>query len=751
MEEESEMSERAGLNVLLSIVLLAVTTAAQALAESTATNPVPADGGTVTPSASEPSPYLVLEFSPGLGAILHTGYFSDSLTDVADRDPAHCLGSPPYPQLFPTGFVVGFDDPGIPQFARASLQRGKTYYWCADEFDGQTIWPGNVWTFTVMPEKAWNPSPPDGATSVVPDPNLILTWERGDIETAGYEICYDIYYGTDRDAVQAATTPNADVTNQSYEMSGLASATDYFWRVDTIQAMARPPFHTTIINGDVWTFQTRGPRTITVDWYAPADFSNIQAAIDDANDGDCVIVADGAYSDSGNANIDFHGKAITVRSENGPMHCSINGSGYRRGFLFQSGEDPNSVLSGFEISNTWANEGAAIYCANASPRIVNCRIIGNSASEDGGGVYTGGDSAPEFIGCVFYSNTADLGGAVHCARGGNATFNGCVFSGNSAERYGAGLYGHMSGLTLLNCTVMGNHATYLGGALMSAVDAEVILRNCILWDNSADSGHQEIACVWGVNLYVDYCTVQGGQANIFNNNATVNWGTGNLNHNPYFTTNTCFLSSSSPCINAGDPGFLAGPEDVDIQREKRVMLGRVDMGADEFNPFSAEFVVVRKERVGRTVFEYECQVVLQNASTFAVEGISLDMAEWSENMTIIDPNVSFGDAEIGPGESATSVDTCTFTVDRSEPIDPAQIIWHVTAELANTGTTMQHTVSTLLPLDPDANNADFDAVKNFAEQWLWQGPAGGIDADSVQDGTVNLADFARFAENWTEE
>jgi len=489
-------------------------------------------------------------------------------------------------------------------------------------------------------------------------------------------------------------------------------------------------------------------RTITVDDDGAADFNTIQAAIDDANDGDSVIVADGTYRDFGNTNIDFHGKAITVRSESGPMHCIIDCRKYGRGFFFHSGEDSNSVLCGFGITDGAEDYGGGINCTCASPHIINCRIVKNLAFDGGGGVYTAGYCSPEFIGCVFYYNTADFGGAVHCARGSNATFNGCVFSGNSAESYGAALYAHVSSLTLLNCTVINNHATYLGGAVMSAVDAEVIVRNSILWNNTGDNGYQEIACAHRVTLYVEYSTVQGGQANIFNNSSTVNWGMGNLVNSPRFVTTTCFLSSSSPCINAGDPDFLVGPDDVDIQGEKRVMLGRVDMGADEFNPFLAEFVVVRKERVGRTVFEYECQVILENISRFAVAEVSLEMTKWSGNMTIIEPNVSFSDAGLGPGESITSVDTCTFTVDRSEAVNQAEIIWHVTAELADTGAKMEHTISTALPPDPQTG---FDGLKEIAEQWLWRGPAGGIDADSVADGTVNLADFAKFADGWIDQ
>ena len=48
--------------------------------------------------------------------------------------------------------------------------------------------------------------------------------------------------------------------------------------------------------------------TIYVDDDGPADFNNIQAAIDDANDGDTVIVEKGLYFE----NIRFKGKNIAL-------------------------------------------------------------------------------------------------------------------------------------------------------------------------------------------------------------------------------------------------------------------------------------------------------------------------------------------------------------------------------------------------------------------------------------------------------
>ena len=57
-------------------------------------------------------------------------------------------------------------------------------------------------------------------------------------------------------------------------------------------------------------------------WYvddnAPADFSTIQAALDASWDGDTIIVRDGTYTGAGNRDIDFNGKAVHLRSENGP-------------------------------------------------------------------------------------------------------------------------------------------------------------------------------------------------------------------------------------------------------------------------------------------------------------------------------------------------------------------------------------------------------------------------------------------------
>ncbi len=115
----------------------------------------------------------------------------------------------------------------------------------------------------------------------------------------------------------------------------------------------------------------------------PADYATIQAAIDAAQPGDTVLVADGTYRGPGNRDIDFLGKAITVQSEHGAATCIIDCQGSEadahRGWYFHSGETAASILAGFTVRNGWAPgsldaTGGGIYCEDASPTIRNCVV-----------------------------------------------------------------------------------------------------------------------------------------------------------------------------------------------------------------------------------------------------------------------------------------------------------------------------------------------------------------------------------------
>jgi hypothetical protein len=191
------------------------------------------------------------------------------------------------------------------------------------------------------------------------------------------------------------------------------------------------------------------------------------------------------------------------------------------------------------------------------------------------------------------------------------------------------------------------------------------------------------------------------------------------------------------------------------QGDGKSKFGRIQIGA--YPQVTARFVIVDKERVGRTLFRYTCKVTLTNLSPYAVENVKLELVGVPDNMTIIDSNVTFDYIEAG--ESATSDDTCSFEADRSQAIVLSEIIWQVTYEIADTGQAGQQMSSTMVQLEPISLAGDItgdgavnlEDMKVLAGQWLQ--PPGTPSADiapTPADGIVNFFDYAVFAEHWLE-
>jgi len=238
-------------------------------------------------------------------------------------------------------------------------------------------------------------------------------------------------------------------------------------------------------------------RTITVDDDAPADFNNIQAAIDDANDGDTVLVADGTYAGDGNRDLDFKGKAITVRSTdpNDPgvvTRTIIDCNGLGRAFYFHNNEDANSVLAGFTLRNGSAEYGGGVYFDRASPRIDKCTIVANYAAEDGGGIYCS-YSSPLINSCILSTNTGHRKGGAMYNRSSSPDLRDCTFSGNSG--YGGAIYSYRGKPTLTNCRLINNSSTSWGGAMFNNA-CSVILVDCVLTGNTASEGGGMMNYTW---------------------------------------------------------------------------------------------------------------------------------------------------------------------------------------------------------------------------------------------------------------
>jgi len=306
-------------------------------------------------------------------------------------------------------------------------------------------------------------------------------------------------------------------------------------------------------------------RIITVDDDGPADFNNIQAAIDDANDGDTVIVVEGTYAGPGNRDIDFLGKAITVRSTDPNdsavvaatvIDCQYSG----RGFEFHSGEGPSSVLAGLTITNGSRFQGGGIVCGYSSPKITNCVISNNVA-------YTSGNILGDGAGVLcFYSS---------------ATISNCIITGNQATGSGGGVYWGKGSPVISNCTISGNSSARGGG--IYCLDCNMPVSNCILWGNTASKGPQiylfELLVCPTITIF--YSDIQGGQGQIYIDGCgTVNWGSGNIDVDPLFadagggdyhlqsqagrwdpnSQSWVMDANTSVAIDAGDPASPIGYE-----------------------------------------------------------------------------------------------------------------------------------------------------------------------------------------------
>ena len=128
--------------------------------------------------------------------------------------------------------------------------------------------------------------------------------------------------------------------------------------------------------------------------YVPDDYAKIQHAVDNAGDGDTIIVRDGVYYES---NI-YVSKPLTLRSENGSENCIIQAYSYEyvfhvtadrvniSGFVIKDGYYGillDEVESCYIANNNVSNNYVGIWLAVSS----NNNITGNSVSGNEYGIY----------------------------------------------------------------------------------------------------------------------------------------------------------------------------------------------------------------------------------------------------------------------------------------------------------------------------------------------------------------------------
>lgn len=190
-------------------------------------------------------------------------------------------------------------------------------------------------------------------------------------------------------------------------------------------------------------------------------YTSIQSAINNASNGDTIIVDPCTYYE----NINFLGKAVKLTSLDPNDPCTvastiIDGSqpaDPNKGSVitFSSGEGLNSILTGFTIQNgtgqtdntvTWRvwtgnnGDGGGVFCRNASPTIAK-NIFKNCSANYGGG-------------------------AIYCHNNASPLIAGNIFNNNYAGWYGGAIFGRINcSPTIINNIFKENECKYLGGAI----------------------------------------------------------------------------------------------------------------------------------------------------------------------------------------------------------------------------------------------------------------------------------------------
>ncbi len=190
--------------------------------------PGPQDGETINQTVA------TLTWSSGDFAASHNVYFGDNLEAVrtATPDDADVFAGNLDAETLQVGAA---DSPLVP---------GRTYYWRVDEVNDaypDSPWEGDVWSFSVRPPTAWNPTPADGLQYVLPDQEL--SWEPG----LSY-VLHQVHFGETFEGVENAAGMGYPTVKTTYSPT-METGKTYYWRVDEFLGAST-------IRGDIWSFTT---------------------------------------------------------------------------------------------------------------------------------------------------------------------------------------------------------------------------------------------------------------------------------------------------------------------------------------------------------------------------------------------------------------------------------------------------------------------------------------------------------------
>ncbi len=213
--------------------------------------------------------------------------------------------------------------------------------------------------------------------------------------------------------------------------------------------------------------------------------------------------------------------------------------------VYANGVDNTAILDGFTVTGGNANGGTSPHYMgggmynenNSSPTLTNVTFNGNSATNNGGGIYNG--DTLTVTNSTLSNNSADFqGGGIF--NSGTVTVTNSTLSGNYAGNDGGGIYNGSGTVTVTNSALSGNSAAN-GGGISTYYSSTLTVTNSTLSGNSATS--------LGGGIHNEMGTVTITNSTLSGNSAANGGGISNMGTLNYSNTIIANSASGGDCYN----------------------------------------------------------------------------------------------------------------------------------------------------------------------------------------------------------
>ena len=338
-------------------------------------------------------------------------------------------------------------------------------------------------------------------------------------------------------------------------------------------------------------------------------YVSFQSQIDDASDGDVIIVEPGTYEGL----VDFKGKNITVASQyisDGDTSfiskTIIDAKGLGSAVRFANGETSDARLSGFTITGGLAVKGGGIYAKEASPTLDHLKITNNKTFDcstddnfykgSGGGLYFEQSMAKLSHVMIIDNTSTDAGGGIYLDNSEIEFVDMVGVYANTSPTNGGGIYSYLSKIKGYHSLISGNKAEKGGGIFLTTFSKFDFL-NSIIGSNVASSE--------GGGLYMLNSDLKGTNITIVGNMAEETGGGGYFDGSEWSFMNTVLVG------NSPDAGSFKESDGSSISMRYSGISGSVTNGEVDFSQgnldgvgASMDYTFISMESDNFTLYSY---------------------------------------------------------------------------------------------------------------------------------------------------